>query len=318
MLKKQSFKSRTVFDVQKFNVMEKLPIYIAGGKPTADTIMHYETEIENFLIWCSTNSYNPLTDINEEKAFEYFGFLENAKYSAASISLKICAARTFYFVANRLNIFNLSNPFQYIQPKKATYDDADFNYFTTEELTEICNSIIERAEVTAQRDLAMVMLMSVEGLRTVEVHRMCDEDIDWDRKKILVHGKGKDAYIFPCEDTFEVLKAYIEDRPTPVNDSQGTPTFIGYSKKFFGARISRNGIRWSINHILEAVNMKTKGNSCHTLRHSCGTNLYTETKDLRVVQETLRHSDPETSARYAHVVERQTNRRTSTISPLKK
>lgn len=299
-----------------FDYKTTLPRYIAGGRPTNDTLKHYNTEIDNFLAWCNDNAYNPLTDIDEPTAFSYLDYLTKNDYSDASINLKICAARTFFFVACKLNAAD-ENPFDAVKPKKPAYDDADFDYFDLEDLQEICQSIIKRNDPTAHRDLAIVMLMAVEGLRTVEIHRMSDEDFNTKNHSILIHGKGRDNYIFPCQDTLNVLETYLKHRPKPVADAQGTPTFIGYSPKFFGVRISRNGIRWAINHILLAVDKKRKGSSCHTLRHSCGTNLYAETKDLRLVQETLRQKDPQTTARYAHVIERTNERKTAAISPLR-
>lgn len=299
------------------DIKESIPLYIAGGTPTEDTLKHYNTEIDNFLIWCSENNYNELKDIDEQTAFQYLDYLNKQEYSAASVNLKICAARTYYHVAIKLKQCD-ENPFADVKPKKPSYDDTDFDFLTVEDLHEICDSITARTDPTAKRDLAIVMLMAVEGLRTVEIHRMSDNDINWTRKSILIHGKGKDSYIYPCQDTFEILEQYIKNRPDPIKDNFGTPTFIGFSPKFFGQRISRNGIRWSINHILLAVDKKKKGSSCHTLRHSCGTNLYNETKDLRLVQETLRHSDPQTAARYAHITERLNERKTAAISPIKK
>lgn len=298
-----------------FNYKEVLPRYIAGGRPAEVTIEHYNAEIDNFLNWCSDNGYKPLTDIREQEAFQYLDFLKNSNFADASICLKIAAARTFYFVACKLRRAD-ENPFDAVKPKKPAYDDADFQYFNLDDLQEICNSILKRNDSTAKRDLAIVMLMAVEGLRTVEIHRMNDEDFNFTNNSIKIHGKGRDNFIFPCQDTMDVLNAYFLSRPQPIKDEQGTPTFTGYSPKFFGARISRNGIRWAINHILLAVDKKKKGSSCHTLRHSCGTNLYAETKDLRLVQETLRHTDPQTTARYAHVAEKIADRKTAAISPL--
>lgn len=299
-------------------IKKEMPNYIAGGNPTEDTLRHYNTEINNFLTWCKDNAYNVLTDINGREAFEYLRYLNTKKYSAASISLKISAAKTFYFVAKKLEVFTNDNPFEDVKPKKAAIDDTDFNFFSVEELKEIIDIIIVRNDIATLRDIAIIMLMAVEGLRTVEVHRMSDEDIDFNRGRILIHGKGKSSYIYPCEDTFNTLKNYLNTRPQPIADDEGTPTFIGYSKKFFGERISRNGIRFTVNNILKNANLRKHGESCHTLRHSCGTNLYSETKDLRLVQETLRHSDPATSARYAHIVDRLDERQTKKISPLKK
>lgn len=299
-----------------FDYQEKLSRYVAGGRPTEDTLRHYNAEIQNFLNWCNDNGYDPLKDITDIEAFQYLEFLNQQLYADASICLKIAAAKTFYFVAEKLHQFN-GNPFSSVKPKTPSNDDADFDFFNMDDLKEICDSILKRDDPTAARDLAIVLLMSVEGLRTVEIHRMNDEDFRANTKSILIHGKGRDSFIYPCEDTIRALNKYLESRPGPVKDEYGTPTFIGFSPKFFGVRISRNGIRWAINHILLAVDKKKSGSSCHTLRHSCGTNLYAETKDLRLVQETLRHTDPKATARYTHI-DQPGDRPTGTISPFKK
>lgn len=299
-------------------VKQEMSMYIAGGTPSEDTLRHYNAEIDNFLKWCKSNAYAPLVDVGSREAFQYLKYLNTTKYSQASISIKISAAKTFYFVANKLEMFGDENPFEDVKPKKAGTDDTNFNYFDTSELSDMVNFIVKRNDGATARDLAIIMLMAVEGLRTVEVHRMSDEDFDWKLNRIMIHGKGKDSYIYPCADTLEVIKKYLDTRPQPVKDDEGTPTFIGYSKKFFGERISRNGLRFTVNEILKAVGKKSKGESCHALRHSCGTNLYAETKDLRLVQETLRHSSPDTTARYAHIVDRVEDRKTGRISPLHK
>jgi site-specific recombinase XerD len=69
-----------------------------------------------------------------------------------------------------------------------------------------------------------------------------------------------------------------------------------------------------MNQALRAADLKRPGFSCHILRHSCGTNLYQNTKDLRIVQETLRQKDPKVTARYAHVNQRIENRVTASLA----
>ena len=45
------------------------------------------------------------------------------------------------------------------------------------------------------RDKIIIMLMALEGLRTVEVHRMSVNDINWEMKTIYIHGKGHNDFI---------------------------------------------------------------------------------------------------------------------------
>jgi len=299
-----------------FDYKQYLPSYIAHGKPSADTLRHYEDEIDNYLEWLDGNAYGAL-EIDESDALRYLQFLYDQGYADASVNLKIAAVRSFYHVANKLRLI-AENPFKDVKPKAPAYDDTDFEFLNPDEIREICLMLSAGAATSAinLRDLAIVMLMAVEGLRTVEVHRMNDEDINTARKSILIHGKGRDGYIFPCEDTFSILQRYIKSRPAANVDADGTPTFVSMASNFKGTRITRNGIRWAINHVLIAADKKKVGAACHMLRHSCGTNLYAATKDLRLVQETLRQKDPAVTARYTHVTERLTARPTQQLSPL--
>lgn len=296
-----------------FNYKRYLPLYVANGNPSADTIRHYEDEIDNYINWLEGNAYD-WKEVTELDARQYIRYMIMHNYSDASISLKLTAAKTFYNVAVATGNAD-NNPFTELKAKAPVYDDADFFFLTTEEIREICLPMINSPSRITARNLAMFMLMAVEGLRTVEVHRMNDTDYNKRTKSLLIHGKGHDGYIYPCEDTILVLRHYATLRGRNWRDEYGIPTFVSYSSNVEGRRISRNGIRWIINRILIAAGKKEDGEACHMLRHSCGTNLYAETKDLRLVQETLRQKSPDVAARYAHVQERIQNRATGRISP---
>lgn len=303
-----------------FDYKAILPGFVSNGQPATDTINKYFYEIDKWLEYCHDNDYDPIKDITEQDAADYIQFLTSKNYKPASINIKVAAIKMFYFVAERLKV-RTDNPFSLLKAKAVAYDDADFNYLTPADLKNLCNSIINSnsKNITIKRNLAIVMFMAVEGLRTVEVHRMSLQDFNHRNKSLLVHGKGRDAYIYPCDDTFNVFDAYLKSlsNVTVYDDKDGTPAFISLAVKTYGERITRTGIRFAINHVLESSIDRKKGDSCHMLRHSCGTNLYAETKDLRLVQETLRQRNPSTTARYAHVNDRINDRQTANISPVK-
>ena len=59
--------------------------------------------------------------------------------------------------------------------------------------------------------------MGVEGLRNIEVHRACVEDINREPKAIMVRGKGTKGRmepIYPCEETLELIEEYLKSIPT--------------------------------------------------------------------------------------------------------
>ena len=294
---------------------EYLPRYIAGGAPTADTRDTYELAIRLFLHWCMEQGLHPLNDVHDYQIRVYMEEMRTRGYSAATLMIKGAAIRAFYKVAQRLS-FIAENPCADLQLRNPQHLDEDYKYLTVDQIKEICEGLAaDKNELRRLRNLLIVYLMGVEGLRVVEVMRLSDEDIDWQRGRIEIRGKGHAGIIYPCEETFGILRAYIETRGAVPPESRLTPTIISCANNNPKGRISRVGIRYVINKALTEAGLKQPGYACHLFRHSCGTNLYQETKDLRVVQETLRQRSPKVTAKYAHVHDRMERRYTRGITP---
>jgi len=290
------------------NYKQILPRYIAYGRPTEDTLKTYFTLIDQFIDWCHQQKLDPIM-ARDYQLRVYIEDLIQSNHSDNGIALRVTSIRAFYGAAVRLGLLT-DNPCQFIRVGTPFIYDEQFKYFTVEQIREIyVYTMKETDELKRLRDVSMFLLMASEGLRVVEVYRMNDEDIDFKNRIILVRGKGHNGTIYPSSLTMNTLKDYINWRPA------SDATFISLSRRNKGMRIQRNGIRKAMDRILEATGYKEKGISCHVLRHSCGTNLYAKTKDLRVVQETLRQRDPKITARYAHVQERVEKRYTDMISP---
>lgn len=294
---------------------EYLPRYIAGGAPTADTRDTYELAIRLFLHWCMEQNLHPLNDVHDYQIRVYMEDMRTRGYSAATLMIKGAAIRAFYKVAQRLSFIE-ENPCADLQLRNPQHLDEDYKYLTVDQIKEICEGLAaDKNALRRLRNLLIVYLMGVEGLRVVEVMRLSDEDIDWQRGRIEIRGKGHAGIIYPCEETFQLLQAYIETRGAIPPENRLTPTIISCSPNNRNGRITRVGIRYVINRALTDAGLKQPGYACHLFRHSCGTNLYQETKDLRVVQETLRQRSPKVTAKYAHVHERMENRHTQGITP---
>lgn len=291
-----------------------LPRYIGHGRPSADTMNHYSSYIQQFFDWCQTMKTHPLAITD----FEMRGFVEwlyGHGYKDDTIAVKLVSIRRFYLAAQRLGLI-AENPCQDIYVPNATPDEL-IRFFTPDQLYEICQFYEEDENLFRRyRNIAIVYLMGVEGMRNVEIHRMNREDIDTEIGSIFVHGKGHDRRIFPCPETMSFLHHYLSHYPPePKKDGPFTPMFLSDSHKNLWGRLSRNGIRFIMNQALVETGFKRPGLSCHVFRHSAGTNLYAATKDLRLVQDTLGHRDPKTTARYAHLQERMAKRQTASIVP---
>lgn len=303
-------------DYYVMHYLEFLPRYISHGHPTADTLNSYRKNIDAFIRWCINKQRHPMS-MQDYQIRIYREELVQAGYKPSTIGLHISAVRSFYMVAEKLH-FIQENPCADIHTEAPFSYDNQFDFFTPQEEAEIIEAFEQTENPVARtRDLAMLYLMCVEGLRKVEVHRMNDEDINLETGIIVIHGKGHNGVIYPSPDTMERIKDYLKVRGIPVKDGLMTPTFISLSNQSKGKRVSRRGIESIMNRVLTISGHKKKGACCHVFRHSCGTNLYAATKDLRVVQETLRQRDPKVTARYAHVQQRMDKRYTSSIVPKK-
>lgn len=296
--------------------MEFLPRYIARGMPSSDTLRDYRIQIDRFLQWCCAVSSHPFA-LQDFELRSYREFLIASGYKSSSIHSTLAAVRAFYSTAVHLGFLS-KNPIESIQAPANQKSDQLYHYFTLEQLKKLREAFAdERNPFLRIRNTLILYLMSVEGLRNVEVYRMNREDINLELKTILIHGKGaagRSDPIYPCEETWHLLMDYLSICPKAKDLGTLTPLILSKSHRNSLGRLSRNGIRFVMNKGLKKAGLKQKGYACHILRHSCGTNLYAATKDLRVVQETLRQKDPKTTARYAHVVKRTEERPTKDIT----
>lgn len=300
------------------NYRHFLSIYISHGAPSEDTLRNYCSAIEFFLLWCRRNSRSPFQ--LSEYEFTYFrDMLVQAHFKKGSIKSKLNAIRQFYNIAMRLNIIKV-NPAAGIGVK--AYESKEISplkFLRLEQLQHLLGIIKTEDEkgilLSALRDKVIIMLMALEGLRTIEIYRMSTIDIDWEMKTIYVHGKGHDDFIYPRRDVLEALKAYLDETKNIImrSDAYGTPVFISLSNNSRGKRMDRRNIRRNVDKWLDLAGYKKAGMSCHMLRHTCGTLLYSKTKDLQVVKQVLRHSDINITSKYAHVFNRIDNRYTENI-----
>jgi site-specific recombinase XerD len=113
-----------------------------------------------------------------------------------------------------------------------------------------------------------------------------------DRRQLAVrHSKGrKDRYIVLAESTIPLLLNYVS-------------SFRPKNYLFEGAKdgiYSASSIRAFLKRSCRRAGIK-KRVSPHTLRHSYATHLIENGVNLRLVQELLGHSKPETTMIYTHV-----------------
>ena len=152
------------------------------------------------------------------------------------------------------------------------------------------------------RDKAILELLYGCGVRLAEIHGMNTSDINFGQRSILVRGKGnkerETLYGQPAEDA---LMRYL-DEGRPVLDDVAMPgekTDAVFLNRY-GQRLSRRSIESLVRKHGSAARTRADVHP-HTLRHTFATHMLEGGADLRVIQELLGHSSPQTTQIYAHV-----------------
>ena len=147
---------------------------------------------------------------------------------------------------------------------------------------------------TGARDLCMIKLMLNSGLRASEVLNLTWQDVDLQTGKLVVRrGKGdKDRQVWVNESVLELMRAWRERSP---HSRYCFPTLKGTRIYDAALRemVKRRGVKAGI----------TKNVHPHMLRHTYATELYRETKDIRLVQKALGHAALSTTMIYTHIVD---------------
>lgn len=172
---------------------------------------------------------------------------------------------------------------------------------------------------TGKRDRAIFLLMTVNGLRDVEVSRATVGDISIiDGTPFLyLWGKGHDEADAPVYlDT--AVKQAIDDYLQVRTDkyTKKSPLFVSTSNrsrpgtklgvddngndKISDGSMAASTISSNIKTVLVNAGYDSERITPHSLRHSSGTAAYKAGNDLLSIQRLMRHCDPATSEIYIH------------------
>lgn len=147
---------------------------------------------------------------------------------------------------------------------------------------------------TGLRNACMMRLMLNLGLRASEVLNLKTRDIDWMSGKLMVRqGKNKrDRTLWLNEDDLELLRKWREKKP------EGDLLFTTLE----GGRINDRYLRAMVDRLAKKAGIE-KSVHPHMLRHTFGTDLYGQTKDIRMVQKALGHANIQTTTIYTHIID---------------
>ena len=149
---------------------------------------------------------------------------------------------------------------------------------------------------TPHRNLCLVRIMLEAGLRVGEAVALKPDHIDMMTCRLVVReGKGaKDRVLWVGDGLRDLVGAWLERR---AESPWLFPTRAGgqVSTRYVRAMTKRVAKKAGVSEIRRV--------SPHSLRHTFATNLYSETKNLLMVQKALGHAFVSTTQIYCHLVD---------------
>jgi len=289
-----------------------LRLDVAAGDASPDTLRSYRSAVHQYVAWCAENGMS-VRLATEDDVRAYRRSLVDQGYTPGSVAQRLAVVRRFYAAAVWRGI-RADNPAEGVKaPRERRRPEERINYLTEGDLAILFHRLREDTSLAGLRDRALVALLAIHGLRSVEAHRLNVGDLttQGDAPALDVHGKGSDRVVYLRDDTAKALNEYLQARQAAGEALDGSsPMFVSHANRTRGHRLARRSIREIVDGHLEACGLKDRGDrsvSTHTLRHTAATLALAKGADVTQVQAMLGHADPRTTMVYAHVVDRVQN-----------
>lgn len=153
------------------------------------------------------------------------------------------------------------------------------------------------ASFHTSRDIAMVGLLLLNGLRSCEVLGLELEDLLLSESQVRVKGKGSKVRLLPlAPETIRLLQCYLKtERPVTAS----ARVFVSLKGRARGKPMTKAGLRSLFRHHRAQTGIG-KANP-HRFRHTFGTDMARAGVSLPALQRLMGHSNIETTMLYVQI-----------------
>lgn len=299
-----------VSDHKELNVEDLIERFVSSQDVFQNSRETYKRELRQFMGWLQ-NTEDKYGDnrmaklrnweLGREDILAYKKDLEET-YSSYTVNSYLTAVRKFFDWLDRE--IGYQNPVEDVkglkQPKGHSKDS-----LTPGQVREALKSI-DRDSLKGKRDYALFNLMVRTGLRVIEIARAEVKDLSQKSGEpvLWIQGKGrteKDDFVVLTPEAERPLRDYLSERIEPEAE---TPLFVSLSNRNYGESMTTRSISRVIKNILQDINLDSERFTAHSLRHTAITLAIQGGADLHQAQAMARHSDPKTTERYFHNLNR--------------
>jgi len=259
------------------------------------TVDAYRGDLAQFATWVESRGGGGPADVDRLLLRGYLAHLATSGYARRSIARKASTLRRYFAWCTRTNLL-LADPSVGLAaphgagrlPRVLRQDELNVL------LDDAPAHIATDAPELRARDDAVLEVLYGSGLRVAELCGLDVDDLDLERERAVVWGKGSKQRTVPLSaPAVAALRAWIDTgRVLLVSDA--TPAGAVFLNRR-GKRLTPRDVRRLLDRRAPAPTHP------HALRHTFATHLLDGGADLRAVQELLGHADLSTTQRYTHV-----------------
>ncbi len=231
--------------------------------------------------------------VDKTLLLEYIIYLRERGYSAASVSRKIAALKSFFFyLAERDLIY--SDPMETLDTPRVKHGQP--RALTPKEVERLLDALPADLSAKSLRDRALIQVLAATGLRVSELVAMDTTDVNWDARVLRCRGARHRERELPVrERAWQALVEYCDQARPKMNGAESeNALFLNMT----GERLTRQGL-WVIVKTYVIAAGIDRAVTPHTLRHSFAIQLLREGQDVAQVQQMLGHSHKTTTQKYA-------------------
>ena len=287
-----------------------LEMQMAEKGAAVNTENAYRVDIEQFI---HNQKISKPEDITRQKISDFISFLAEEKcYTTKTQARKLSAIREFckFLFSEDLIAQNPAANIDSPKPEKPLP-----KFLDEDEMNRLITAAKAKEDVKHRRIAAMLVLMYHSGLRVSELVGLPLNSINYDKKQILIFGKGSKERIVPVStEAIAEIREYLSFRARFIKNKQSPWLFPSLTSA--SGHITRDNFYKHLKNIAVNAGISPTRITPHVLRHSFATQLLRHKADLRAVQKMLGHENITTTEIYTHIISDELIKKVQKIHPL--
>ncbi|MGH3465092.1 MAG: tyrosine-type recombinase/integrase, partial [Kribbellaceae bacterium] len=266
------------------------------------SVRAYVADVRGLLVHLARLGHDDLTTADIRGIRSWLAQQQALGRARGTIARRATAARVFTAWAHRTGHAPTDPGLLLGSPKAHRSLPGVLGRSAAEALLDVAATAAAAGGPVGLRDHAILELLYATGIRVSELCGLDLEDLDLDRRRLRVVGKGGTEREVPIGDVaVDALRSYLERGRGATAPERGAAVAVFFNRR--GKRISSRDVR-SLVEKYRRDTLAGRRVSPHTLRHSFATHLMEGGADIRAVQELLGHMSLGTTQRYTHVSRR--------------